>query len=66
MWRALRQLFHEFTGAMFAMLALAAANSAVRAWRGGAEKWIVALPLAYALVMIYFSVTSFLYARRVK
>jgi predicted Co/Zn/Cd cation transporter (cation efflux family) len=53
------------TGAMFALLALAALNSALRAWRNGAENWIVALPIAYALVMAYFAVTSFRFAKRV-
>jgi predicted Co/Zn/Cd cation transporter (cation efflux family) len=64
-WRALKQLFHEMTGAMFALLALAALNSALRAWRNGSENWIVALPIAYALVMTYFAVTSFRFAKRV-
>jgi hypothetical protein len=65
LWRALRQLFHEMTGTMFAILALAALSSAFRAWQNGVARWIVALPLAYALMMLYFSVTSFRSARRV-
>lgn len=65
LWRALRQLFHETTGAMFAILALVTLSSAFRAWQNGAARWIVALPIAYALMMIYFSVTSFRNARRV-
>ena len=65
LWRALRQLFHETTGAMFAVMALVAAISAVRTWQHGAEKWIVALPLLYSTMMAYFSVTSFRSARRV-
>jgi len=65
LWRALRQLFHETTGAMFAILALITLMSALRAWQNGAARWIVALPVAYALMMIYFSVTSFRNARRV-
>ena len=66
LWRALRQLFHETTGALFAVFALAAASSALRAWKGGASRWIVALPLAYAAMMIFFSITSFRMARRVR
>jgi hypothetical protein len=54
------------TGAMFALLALAALNSALRAWRNGAEHWIVALPIAYALVLTYFAITSFRFAKRVE
>lgn len=64
--RALRQLFHETTGAIFGVFALAAASSAVRSWRSGAPRWIVALPLAYAAMMIFFSVTSFRMARRIR
>jgi hypothetical protein len=65
-WRALRQLFHETTGSLFAMLAVAAISSAVRAWENGATKWILALPIGYALAMAYFSFTSFRSARRVR
>ncbi|HLW98708.1 MAG TPA: hypothetical protein VKR82_08690 [Candidatus Acidoferrales bacterium] len=66
LWRAIRQLFHETTGALFAILAVGAISSAVRAWENGTAKWIVALPLAYAMWMGYFSVTSFRSARRVQ
>jgi hypothetical protein len=65
LWRALRQLFHETTGAMFAILAFAALSSAFRAWQNGVARWILALPIAYAIMLIYFSVTSFRSARRV-
>jgi hypothetical protein len=65
LWRALRQLFHEMTGATFALLALVTLSSAIRAWQHGVARWIVAVPIAYALLMIYFSVTSFRNARRV-
>jgi hypothetical protein len=66
LWRALRQLFHETTGAMFGILAFGAVTSAVRAWEHGATKWIVALPIVYALLMVYFSVTSFRSAKRIQ
>jgi hypothetical protein len=65
MWRLLRQLFHETTGALFAAMSLACANSSVRAWRAGESRWIVWLPVAYAAMMGYFAVTSFLKARKV-
>jgi hypothetical protein len=65
LWRALRQLFHEMTGTMFALLALVTLSSAFRAWQHGISRWIIAVPIAYALLMIYFSVTSFRSARRV-
>jgi hypothetical protein len=66
LWRALRQLFHEATGAVFAIMGLTAATSALRTWQHGGEKWIVALPLLYSMMMAYFSVTSFRSARRVE
>ncbi|HET9401006.1 MAG TPA: hypothetical protein VFO34_08650 [Candidatus Acidoferrales bacterium] len=66
LWRALRQLFHETTAAIFGVFALAAASSALRAWRGGAPRWIVAMPLAYAAMMMFFCVTSFRMARRIR
>jgi hypothetical protein len=65
LWRAMRQLFHEMTGTMFALLALVTLSSAFRAWQHGVARWIVAVPIVYALLMIYFSVTSFRNARRV-
>jgi hypothetical protein len=65
MWRLLRQLFHETTGALFAAMALGFANSAVRAWRARESRWILALPVAYAAMMGYFAVTSFLRSRKV-
>jgi hypothetical protein len=64
-WRLLRQLFHETTGALFGVIAVASASSAVRAWRAGESRWIVGLPVAYAAMMAYFAVTSFLRARKV-
>jgi hypothetical protein len=65
LWRALRQLFHEMTGTVFAILALVMLSSAFRAWQQGVARWILGVPIAYALLMIYFSVTSFRNARRV-
>jgi hypothetical protein len=65
LWRALRQLFHEMTGTMFALLALVTLSSVFRAWQHGVTRWVIAVPVAYALLMIYFSVTSFRSARRV-
>jgi hypothetical protein len=65
LWRALRQLFHEMTGTMFGLLALITLSSAFRAWQHDVARWIIAVPIAYALLMIYFSITSFRNARRV-
>jgi hypothetical protein len=65
LWRAVRQLFHEMTGTLFALLALVTLSSAFRAWQNGVSRWIIAVPISYALLMLYFSVTSFRSARRV-
>jgi hypothetical protein len=63
-WRALRQLFHEIVGAVFAVLALGWLNTALRAWTRDAARWLVAIPVAVALLFVFFSVTSFRKARR--
>jgi hypothetical protein len=64
LWRALRQLFHEAVGAVFAVLALGWLNTALRAWTRDAARWLVAIPVAVALLLVFFSVTSFRKARR--
>ena len=64
LWRALRQLFHEAVGAVFAVLALGWLNTALRAWTRDAARWLVALPVAVALLFVFFAVTSFRKARR--
>ena len=64
LWRTLRQLFHEFVGAVFAVLALAWVQSAIRAWTRDAARWLVATALFVAAVMAVFSFTSFRRARQ--
>ena len=62
-WRALRQLFHEVVAAVFAVLALAWLNAALRAWSRDAARWLVVLAVATALLLLFFAVTSFRKAR---
>jgi galactitol-specific phosphotransferase system IIC component len=64
LWRALRQLFHEATGAVFAVLALGWLNSALRAWTRDVAPWLIALAVAVALLFLFFAVTSFRKARK--
>ena len=64
LWRALRQLFHEIVGAVFAVLALGWLNTALRAWTTDAARWLIAIPVAVALLFVFFAVTSFRKARR--
>lgn len=65
-WRAVRQVFHEIVGAIFAVLALAWLNAALRASRRDVARWLIATALAVAVVMIVFSWTSFRNARRLR
>jgi hypothetical protein len=64
-WLALRQLFHELVGGVFAVLALAWVQSAIRAWSRDGARWLVATAFLVAAVMAVFSFTSFRRARRV-
>jgi hypothetical protein len=64
LWRVLRQLFHEVVGALFAVLALGWLNAALRAWTRDASRWLVALALSVAALLVFFAVTSFRYARK--
>jgi hypothetical protein len=64
--RVLKQLFHEVTGALFAVMALAWLNSAVRAWTRDVAPWLIALAVCIAGLFGFFSVTQFLRARKVR
>ena len=63
-WHALKQLFHELVGAVFAVLAFAWVQSAIRAWTLDGARWLVATALLVAAVMAVFSFTSFRRARQ--
>jgi type IV secretory pathway VirB2 component (pilin) len=64
LWRVLRQLFHEITGAIFAVLALGWLNAAFRAWTRDAAPWLMAIAVVVALLFVFFAVTSFRRARK--
>jgi hypothetical protein len=64
LWRTLKQLFHEMIGAVFAVLALAWLNAALRAWTRDVAYWLIALAVCVAVLFAFFSVTSFFRARR--
>lgn len=64
LWRVLRELFHEVVGAVFAVLAVGWFNAAFRAWSRDASRWLVALAVAVAGLLVFFSVTSFRSARK--
>jgi len=54
------------TGAVFAVLALAWLNAAVRAWTRDVAHWLIALAICVAGLFGFFSITQFLRARRVR
>lgn len=64
--RAARQLFHETTGALFALFAMLGALSAWREWQRGAAEWLVCLVAGFTLMMGAFAVAAFRSARRVR
>lgn len=66
LWRAARELFHEVTGAVFFILAVAAVQAAIRAWNRGVAHWLVGVTAGYALVMVVFGLLSFRDSRRVR
>jgi hypothetical protein len=66
LWRAIRQLFHESTGAAFVILALFWTTAGVREWMHGAATWTWGAIGVFALLFASFGVSSFLAARRVR
>jgi hypothetical protein len=64
LWRVLRQLFHEITGAVFAVLALGWFNAALRAWTRDVARWLIGVAVAVAFLFVFFAITSFRRARR--
>lgn len=64
LWRVLKQLFHEFVGAVFAILALGWFNAAFRAWTRDVSRWLVGVAVAMACLLVFFAVTSFRHARK--
>jgi len=65
-WLALRQLFHELVGAVFAILALVWLQNSFRALVRDIPRWVVVLSLAFAVLMVGFSWSSFRRARQLR
>jgi hypothetical protein len=63
-WRTLRQIYHEVTAAVFAVLALAWLNAALRAWTRDTARWLIAIAIAVAVVFVFFAVTQFRKSRQ--
>jgi len=66
LWRVIRQIFHESTGAIFLILALFWTIAAVRQWRQGGETWAWVALGGFALIFAGFGWSSFRAARRVR
>lgn len=65
-WRAVRQLWHEVTGAFFLLFALVGGVSVWREWQRGSAAWLMAIVLMFTLTMGWFAVSAFLSARKVE
>lgn len=65
-WLALKELFHEVMGALFALLALFWAQNAIRAWSNDGAHWLIGAAGFLAVLMAGFSFGSFRNARRVQ
>ncbi|MGB9070061.1 MAG: hypothetical protein WCC21_15945 [Candidatus Acidiferrales bacterium] len=65
-WRVIRQLFHEFTGALFLVFAAYGAFVVWREWKHRPAPWVIAFVVIYALMMAAFGFTAFRRARRVR
>ena len=61
----LKQLFHEVIGGIFAVLALAWFNAALRAWTRDAARWLIGIAIAIGILFVFFAITSFRKARKI-
>lgn len=68
LWRAIRQLFHEITGALFATFALSGIFSLWRQWHNQTVRvpWLVGLTCTFTIVMAVFAWMAFRSARNVR
>jgi hypothetical protein len=66
-WRVARQLFHEFTGALFIFFAAYGGFVVWREWKHRpTTPWAIGFVVIYALMMAAFGFTAFRRARRVR
>jgi hypothetical protein len=63
-WRALKQLFLEVAGAIFAFLGIVWLNVALRSWTRDVAHWLIAAAVAFALLFFFFAISSFRRARK--
>lgn len=65
-WRITKQLFHETTGALFAVFAGYGGYMVWKEWKRGWSVWLMAVGVAFALMMAAFAVESFRRAKRIR
>jgi hypothetical protein len=66
LWRAIKQLFHEVIGAIFAILAFSWFARAFRAWSGGdVARWLVTVALVMAVIFTLYAISSFRRSRKI-
>ncbi len=63
-WRALKQLFLEVAGALFAFLGILWLNAALRSWTRDVSYWLIATAVAIAILFFFFALSSFRRARK--
>ena len=63
-WRALRQLFLEVAGALFAVFGLFWLTAALRSWNRDVAHWLIFAAVAFATVFFFFAISSFRRARK--
>ena len=63
-WRALKQLFLEVAGAIFAFLGIVWLNVALRSWTRDVAHGLIAAAVAFAVLFFFFAVSSFRRARK--
>lgn len=66
LWFVARQLWHEVIGSVFVVLAFAGGSTALREWTRYGLGARFALAGCFTLTMLYFGVTSFRSARKVR
>lgn len=65
-WCTLRQTFHEVVAAIFAVLALAWLQSAIRACTRDVSRWLIGAAFGVAVLLAVFAWTSFRRSRQLR
>lgn len=65
LWRTLKQLFYEITGALFAVVAFAWLNAAFRSWTRDVAHWLIATAIGVAAMFTIFATIAFRKSRRI-